>query len=445
MPKTFKASTMFEALEQVQKELGPDAIVLSARDVALGPAWSIMRQTGVEVVAMAANSIPIPAALKQSRDAAAVLRQTTDGNGVEFVEDPSQIEWVTEPAGQPEKVQGKRTTPAQEITKQPQRWTPKYISTKENLSTQRPDIVKSPENTPRQVLVKEVGEPKPVPIELKIPKPERVPSKLTLELPVSLQSLRRKILAQGLDESLIDRLLDVAIETFGQSSFQDEKTGEKYLSQLLEAELRVQKGLGIDVPSRIMCLVGASGSGKTSTAAKLALFFSQKLDKQVVWVSTDTVRTGAIAETKAYTDALGLPLKLVFAPSELKDVIASADPADLVIVDTPGYNPMDENQMVELGAFLTEVPRRSTYLVTSATTKESDLYQIAASLGIFSLNGLIVSKLDETSTHGSVYNFARKSQLCLSYFTTGKDALRNLEVANAARLVAALFGKGWRR
>jgi flagellar biosynthesis protein FlhF len=429
----------------VQKELGPDAIVLSARDVPLGPAWSIMRQSGVEVVAMTSNSLPTQALKRQTKETSSVLRPSVDGNSVEFVEDSSQIEWVSEPVGQAEKTQNRQSSAMQDFTKQPQRWSPKYISKKEALSTNKPEMVKTPENVSRQTAAKELNETRQALFELKTAKPERIITKSVSDLPASLQSLRRKILAQGLDESLIDRLLDIAIEAFGQSSFQDEKTGEKCLSQLLEAELRVQKGLGIDVPSRIMCLVGASGSGKTSTAAKLALFFSQKLDKNVVWVSTDTVRTGAIAETKAYTDALGVSLKLVFAPSELKEVIASAEPADLVIVDTPGYNPLDESQMVELGALLTEIPRRSTYLVTAATTKESDLYQIAASLGIFSLNGLIVTKLDETFTHGSVYNFARKSQLCLSYFTTGKDALRNLEVANAARLVSALFGKGWRR
>jgi flagellar biosynthesis protein FlhF len=449
MPKTYKAPTMFEALELVQRELGSDAIVLSARDVQLGPAWSIMRQSGVEVVAMASNSLPGQTAQKQPKETNAVLRQSEDGSSVEFVEDPSQIEWVSEPSGQVEKTHNKPTTPAQDHTKEAQRWTPKYISKKETLSTNKSEFYKVQENAPRQAVVKEVKETKPSLAELKLAKPERVAIKSPSDLPAALQSLRRKIIAQGLDEGLIDRMLDVAIETYGQSSFQDEKTGEKCLSQLLEAELRVQKGLGIDVPSRIMCLVGASGSGKTSTGAKLAVFFSQKLDKKVVWVSTDTVRTGAIAETKAYTDALGVNLKLIFAPSELKEVIASVlasvEPADLVIVDTPGYNPLDEAQMVELGALLTEIPRRSTYLVTAATTKENDLYQIAASLGIFSLNGLIVTKMDETFTHGSVYNFARKSQLCLSYFTTGKDAISNLEVANGARLVSALFGKGWRR
>ena len=98
-----------------------------------------------------------------------------------------------------------------------------------------------------------------------------------------------------------------------------------------------------------------------------------------------------------------------------------------------------------MGALLAELPKRCTYLVAPATTKETDLYQLSAALGIFNLDGLIITKLDETHTFGSVYNFARKNQLPLSFFTTGKEAARNLEVSDPARLVAALFGKEWNK
>jgi flagellar biosynthesis protein FlhF len=101
--------------------------------------------------------------------------------------------------------------------------------------------------------------------------------------------------------------------------------------------------------------------------------------------------------------------------------------------------------MVELGALLSELPKRCTYLVAPATTKESDLYQLYASFSVFNLNGIIITKLDETHSFGSVYNFARKNQMPLSYFATGRDAARNLEVADPERLALALFGREWNK
>jgi flagellar biosynthesis protein FlhF len=165
------------------------------------------------------------------------------------------------------------------------------------------------------------------------------------------------------------------------------------------------------------------------------------MNKTVTWVCADTIRSGAVAEARAYTDALGFTLKLVYVPEDLKALLLNAGPNELFLVDTPGYNPCSENQMIELGALLAEMPRRCTYLIVPATTKESDLFQLSASLGF--MDGTIITKLDETHAFGSVYNFARKNQLPLSYFTTGRDVSLNLEVADPIRLASALFGKEW--
>jgi flagellar biosynthesis protein FlhF len=239
--------------------------------------------------------------------------------------------------------------------------------------------------------------------------------------------------------------MGVALETLSPSTLGDVEACKKSIVQLMGAELRVQKGAGTFVSSNVLCLVGASGSGKTSSTAKLALFFSQTLKKNVTWVCADTVRTGAVAESRAYTDALGVTLKLVYTPHDLKEILSAAQPNDLFLVDTPGYNPCSESQMAELGALLSEMPTRVTCLVAPATTKEADLFQLSASLGMFKLDGLILTKLDETHTFGGMYNFARRNQVPLAYFATGREAARHLETADPMRLVSALFGREWNK
>ena len=264
-------------------------------------------------------------------------------------------------------------------------------------------------------------------------------------VPPTLKKIRQQLSGQGVDASLVDGVVNVALETLSPVTLADHETCKKAITQLLGAELRVKQGAGTYVSGNVVCLIGASGSGKTSTIAKLSLFYSQKLHKTITWVCADTVRSGAVAEARAYTDAMGINLKLVYTPEDLKELLDSAKPDDLFLVDTPGYNPCNENQMVELGELLMEIPKRQAYLVASATTKETDLFQIFASLGIFKLDGLIITKLDETHSFGSVYNFARRNQLSLAYFATGTESDRHLEVADPGRLVSALFGKEWNK
>jgi flagellar biosynthesis protein FlhF len=406
--KTFKSESTIQTLQLVQEELGSDAIVISMREVPLGPSWNPWKKTSVEIVAASSDALPELQKSKPAVSAAPDLRLSENKNGVEFAEVRPEIEWVVET----EKKTAKKTG----------QLPPKL---KLNLEPAIPPISTKAAATPQKT-------------EVNLPADDKY-------LPPSLKKIRQQLMDQGVDGMLIDGLVNVALETLSPGTLADVETCKKSIAQLLGAELRVQQGAGKYVSGNVICLVGASGSGKTSTIAKLGLFFSQRLQKKITWVCADTVRVGAIAEARAYSDALGFKLALVYTPEDIKEILLKSEDTDLFLIDTPGYNPCDEGQLIELGALLAEIPKRCMYLVAPATTKEADLFQLSASLGIFNLDGMIITKLDETHTFGNVYNFARKNQIPLGYFTTGKETSRHLEVVDSARLVSALFGKEWNK
>ncbi len=421
---------MLKTLQMVQEELGADAIVVSTREIPTGPSWNPWKQSAIEIVAATPDALsdsqnPLQSPKKVSTKAP-VLRPSANSVGVEFVEDSSAIEWVEDV-----------------VDVSPQNKKPRANSN----AWQSPQLERATQPVP----AKQIGNPSRVKldqIQESIPTIKKFPSKSLAgenDLPVGLKKIHQQLTNQGVDAALVEGLMNVAVETLSPATLSDHETCKKYITQLLGAELRVQQGLGVYVPSNVICLIGSSGSGKTSTIAKLALFFTQNLKKTVTWVCADTVRIGAIAEARAYTDALGLNLKLVYSPEDIKKILFGAHESDLFLLDTPGFNPCSEGQMVELGALLAEIPTRCTYLVAPATTKEMDLFQLSASLGVFNLDGIIITKLDETHLFGSVYNFVRKSQVPLGFFTTGKEATRHLEIVDPARLVSALFGKEWNK
>jgi flagellar biosynthesis protein FlhF len=188
-----------------------------------------------------------------------------------------------------------------------------------------------------------------------------------------------------------------------------------------------------------MCLIGPSGSGKTSACAKLAYLYSQKLAKKVVWISADTIRTGAISETRAYTDGLGVKLELAYLPEELERAVTSFPEADLILVDTPRCNPFREDNLVELATFLTRVPGRSNYLVLPATMKDADIRQAQAGFSVFSPRGTVVTKVDETCTLGSVFNLACLSATPVIYLTSGTQFSDGLHPCAADILAGAVL------
>ncbi len=411
LTKTYQAETMIDALHLIQKELGPDAIVVSAREVTLGGGkFGMRRKKGVEVVAMRESELPddLPEPGQEPVEKSAlVLRPSADGKGVEFIEERPKIEWATELA------QVKKDEPEKQS-----HWKPRY------LSRQEIELTTSPNPAPVKT-VEVVSEIKPRPKPLARKMLEDQPSApLPADLPESVQKIRQQLLSQELNANFVDRLVRVAIDSYSLPILQDAALCKKYFSELLEAEINVQPASILLNSRPVVSLIGPSGVGKSTTAARLAIYYRNRLGKKVTWVCADTVHTGAIAEARAYTDALGIPLQIVYVPSDLRAIVQNEHDSDLIILDTPGFNPMDESQLVQLGELLTEVPGRSTLLVASAASKESNLTQTAAVLKVFHIDGLVITKLDETYTFGNVYNLSSQESAPADLFHLWKIGFR---------------------
>jgi flagellar biosynthesis protein FlhF len=85
------------------------------------------------------------------------------------------------------------------------------------------------------------------------------------------------------------------------------------------------------------------------------------------------------------------------------------------------------------------VPGIQCHLVMSSTTRDVELYDMAARFALFLPQGLIASKLDEATSYGAVYNVSQKSKLPLIYFTTGQRVPEDIEDATRERLAALIM------
>jgi flagellar biosynthesis protein FlhF len=447
--QTFRAATMLQALQEVQKELGSDAIVVSMREQ---PA-TVWRKASCEIVATrpaAKLAKPTkPAPVDPARVAVPVVQKayTHQNSGVSH-EAPAR---QAAPAASPSKVAvpftprslSQLATSSEAITQKVSGWVAPEIDAKPALEApaMHPPLragapVASP-GTP------EAGTGSPLkpaaPAKSDRLAPEDIKGQAAPLLP--LDRLREKLVKQGLNDSLIERLMRTCTNALPAFRLEDEAYLTQYIKKLLLAGLKPPTQ-NLAQGRHVVCLVGMGGTGKTSTAAKLAAEFSLQQGKRVVWIEANTVRTGAIAEARAITDSFGVELHLAYAPDDLIAALEKTIDADLVLVDTAACNPRREESMVELGALLTSLPGRTTFLVAPASTKETDLAQALAAFGPFYLDGLIFTKMDETGTYGSVYNLCWQSKLPIAFFTEGAGAIEGLKAGSGQALVDALFGEG---
>lgn len=407
--KTYRAPTMLEALQQVQRDLGTDAIVLSMREVPSGPLWQAWRKPACEVVA---------------------------ASRLDFVNGHNDDAPMRSVSGKQADISNQLADDAVD----------RILS-----ALQKNGVIQNPVQAGRDAPTNPLAEPHPqLPeFEVRVIKPEAedligAPLKEDSQIPPALARLKKQLTAQGLDRSLIRKLIMNTVQVVNPQVLNNPDRLLSFLQRQLEAGIKSQNQTMLQPPNRVMCMIGTSGSGKTSLCAKLASHYSLTMGKQVVWVSADTFRTAGISEARTYTDAIGVRLRTVYTPEDLREVLKEEQNADLVLVDMPGSNPFDEDEVAEIGGFLSELPGQSLFLVAAATTKESDLAQFVASYGPFRIRGLMITKADETYTFGDAYNLAWRSQLPIFFYTNGHQAVGNLLPGDVDKLVGALFGKGIR-
>ena len=200
----------------------------------------------------------------------------------------------------------------------------------------------------------------------------------------------------------------------------------------------------------VVLMVGVNGSGKTTSAAKLAHLY-KGLGKKVLLGAADTFRAAAIEQLQTWGSRLGV------------DVIAhtqGADPgavafdtfqaarsrgADVAIIDTAGRlhtksNLMEEIKKVQRVLSRQEKVTQRVLLTLDATTGQNGLYQARAFTEALSCDGGILSKLDGTSKGGIVLAIADELKLPVLYVGTG-ERLDDIVPFDPRSFVDALFGE----
>ncbi len=157
---------------------------------------------------------------------------------------------------------------------------------------------------------------------------------------------------------------------------------------------------------KVVALVGPTGVGKTTTLAKLAANSKFVFEKRVSLISADTYRMSAIEHLNTFAGIAHLPLSAVYSPAELSAALSANKDKDLVFIDTAGRSPRDARHLEELKVFMECAQPDEIHLVIPANMKNADLLDTVRRFSVLPINRIVVSKVDETSTLGTIVNIA---------------------------------------
>lgn len=190
-------------------------------------------------------------------------------------------------------------------------------------------------------------------------------------------------------------------------------------------------------PSLPIMLVGPTGAGKTSCAAKLSAAAMAEGGAAFI-MTADAGRAGAVEQIQTYSDSLGVDYFIVDSPQDVEAALRMKRPQGAVILDTPGISPFDSGDLAALKSFL-EASGGEALLVLPASGDAEEFRDWALAFAEFGVRRAIITKFDATKRVGAALNAAHAAGLALAHFSESPFISEGLLPASPDYLARRLF------
>jgi flagellar biosynthesis protein FlhF len=380
--KRYLVNNMNEAMTRIRYELGKDAVIISQRKIRKPGVKGFFSKKVIEVTAAIEN-----------------VKKTEE----DMTESIIAIRKAAENEAFPKN---------------------KYIfSDKENVEKEEhKEITELNESKDNVELIREMQEMKSLITDMMTKAPEKMSRRTKLQI---------KLEDCDLNEKLIKKVINKA------------KTMDDQIEETQKAKIALEKMIPISkvkMEGRVV-LVGPTGVGKTTTIAKLAGRLSLIEKKKVGLITIDTYRIGAVEQLKTYADIMNIPFKVVLSIKEMETAVKAMNSCDVILIDTTGRSSKNTMQISELRAFIERVATDNIHLVISSTTKTKDVDSIVEGYNVLNYNNVIITKLDETSTYGSILNILDAAKKPLSFITTGQNVPDDIKCISPAEVSNLILGE----
>jgi flagellar biosynthesis protein FlhF len=413
--KTFHALTMQDALRAIKEELGPDAIILSSKEVREGGRLlRVFNHTVLEV--MAAAEYERPQVVRESAQVQeSVPPVRTSGEGASVIHPVNTFQQTLRGVLEPTHERKPRKQSQQEPSSKPA------------TSTGTP-------NRRRQVRAV-YDELSQLLHELSPGTAEPQGSQSLSHLSVLRHSLRE----QGMHPSTIELLLSEVLKTERFGDLSEEQAIRHALHQEIVRLVRVTRpSLHSRTGPAIELFIGPSGAGKTSAVAKLAAYYRREQRKSVALITFDTYRETAVEQFRRYAKIIGVPFACALSARQVQAGLRRHAKVDLVLMDLPGIAPTDLALAQDLCRLLKH-DAITTHLVLPASIRAREACRMTGSVRALPDLRLFFTKLDETDSSGTIFEVGHATGVPLSYWSIGRRVPGDIEVASPEVLAARLM------
>ncbi|MGL4367277.1 MAG: hypothetical protein ACRCTQ_03195 [Brevinemataceae bacterium] len=181
--------------------------------------------------------------------------------------------------------------------------------------------------------------------------------------------------------------------------------------------------------------IGSTGVGKTSSIVKLAAHLALMRKKSFRFISIDRYKVGGETQLEKLAEYMKADFHAINRQEEFFELLEDHS-KDFTFIDTAGKSPKELIVIQELAHWIDLIKNHvNIHLVVSASTKTTDLEYIFDSYSLINYHHILITKLDETKTYGSVLSIAYKYKKPFSFLTDGQEIPQDFAIANIAGLI----------
>lgn len=501
--KKFEAKSMKEALELVKIHLGPEAIILSAKDTHKG--FGLMGEKSVEVTAAVSEETLRKKKLAESKlreDLRERFQQIPATRQKQFInrvydrrmEDHRELAMAGGGHGSTVRADGRRSNPAPvgaptapEVRAQVAGL--RYIDigdeANQNLSTHRGTVnahtnIQAPTNGRDRVrraaerarlasqdILQDKQRPVPKP-----PGPSAVVQSRSNEM-VALESQLKELKAivdrfqqmpqipmtmhpgaeQGLPyemSAIYQRLTNQGVQPNyvtallkqAQKEMDPDAAKKPALidAWMVRQMLHTVESSPNPLQGRYHVFMGSTGQGKTSSLVKFASHLVLKERRKIAIISLDTIKIGAADQLHIFAQILNVPFAIVRNPEEWAVAEQKLKQAQHILVDCPGLNLQTMQEADWLKRMLPPAQfNRTLHYVQAVTARDEEAIDLASRYQMIGIHDVIFTRLDESSRHGLMINFQNRFQTPIHSFGMGVRIPEDFEMASKERIVDFIF------
>lgn len=382
---------MAEAVAKVKKELGADAVIINSKEIVTGGFLGLFKKRAIEVIAANEQVEKKPTVITKNKPV-----PITTGKQEEKVDPlPKQVEVLKEKESAP---------------------TNKDTSIETELKQLRNLVLTMSQST----------------------------NSIDRYLPEVIQKMQKILIEQEINMDTIDSITKELVDRWYQANQSaTEAQVKSWLIEILTSKVKDIDFGGISFTKKYVNVVGPTGVGKTTTLAKLAAHCVLNHKKRVAFITTDTYRIAAIDQLMTYAKILNVPLEVCYNTEDFQRATERFSHYDVVLIDTAGRNFRNQQYVDDLKQIIDFEKEMETFLVLALTSKQRDMMDIYQQFSSIKINKFIFTKVDETSSYGSIVNMVLACQLPVAYITNGQNVPDDLLEASSLLLMKTIVGENY--